>query len=254
MMEQYEDLKKQYSDCILLYRLGDFYEMFGDDAIRGSKILNITLTSRNKGDHKVAMCGVPYHAVENYLSKLIKNGEKVAICEQMSDPKLPGIVKREVIRVVTPGTTISDSILDTKSNNYIASIAEENGRFGLAYADNSTGDFGTTEIDSLKDLLTELTKLSPSECILDKNNSGVSNINSMKSNFKNIYFFDFETYKDSEETLKDHFKVHSLTGYGLEEKQLAVCAAGRLFNYLKDTQKNDLKHFIKIISGVFTFS
>jgi DNA mismatch repair protein MutS len=244
MTLQYDELKKQYSDCVLLYRLGDFYEMFGEDAVRCSKILNITLTSRNKGDHKVPMCGVPYHAVENYLSKLIKNGEKVAICEQMSDPKLPGIVKREVIRVITPGTTISDNILDTKTNNYIASITMIDGVFGLAYADNSTGDFGATEIDNYKDLITEIIKLSPAECIIEKE-TDKEMLSGIKSSFKNIYFFEYETYKDSEESLKDHFKVKSLDGYGLAGRSKAVMAAGRLFNYLKETQKNDLKHFDK---------
>ncbi len=246
MMAQYEEIKKQYSDCILLFRLGDFYEMFGDDAVKASKILDITLTSRSKGDSKIPLCGVPYHAIENYLAKLTKHGEKVAICDQVSDPKLPGIVQREVTRVVTPGTTFSESILDGKQNNYIASVVSKGDVFGFAYADITTGSFATTQINSQNDLFTELAKINPTECILPpeiyENDLGTI----LKDSFEHTYFFSFETFKDARETLKDHMQVKSLTGFGLDNHEIAVNAAGFLFNYLFETQKNDLKHIQKV--------
>ena len=160
MMQQYESIKSQYPDCILLFRLGDFYEMFGDDAIKASKILNITLTKRNKGaPSAMPMCGVPHHAIDGYIAKLTKHGEKVAMCNQTSDPKLPGIVKREVIRVITPGTTLNDSLLDNKTNNYLISITKKNGIFGLCYTDITTGEFAVTEIETLTEIISEISKI-----------------------------------------------------------------------------------------------
>ncbi|MFC1656261.1 DNA mismatch repair protein MutS [Patescibacteria group bacterium] len=246
MMAQYEEIKKQYSDCILLFRLGDFYEMFGDDAVKAAKILDITLTSRSKGDSKIPLCGVPYHAIENYLAKLTKHGEKVAICDQVSDPKLPGIVQREVTRVVTPGTTFSESILDGKQNNYVASIVRKGETFGLSYADITTGGFATTEINTQNDIYTELAKVNPTECILPPEiyESDLGTI--LKDSFEHTYFFSFETFKDAEGTLKDHMKVKSLMGFGLDNHEAAVDAAGFLLNYLYETQKNDLKHIQKV--------
>lgn len=242
MMAQYEEIKKQYPGCILLFRLGDFYEMFGDDAVKASKILDITLTSRNKGESKTPLCGVPYHAIENYLAKLTKHGEKVAICDQVSDPKLPGIVQREVTRVVTPGTTFSESILDGKQNNYIASVVKKGESFGLAYADVTTGGFATTEVGNRNDLFTELAKINPTECILppDIYESELGTI--LKDSLEHTYFFSFETFKNAEEVLKDHFNVQSLTGFGLDNHEACVEASGFLMSYLLETQKNDLKH------------
>lgn len=247
MIKQYEELKKQYSDCVLLFRLGDFYEMFGEDAKKASKILDITLTSRNKGEHKLPMCGVPYHAVENYIAKLTGHGEKVAICEQMSDPKLPGIVEREVVRIVTPGTTFNDNLLDKKTNNFIASIIKKDkSAFGIAYADITTGDFATTEVNSENELKEEMTKLYPSECISETSFFESDQALMLKTSFENTCFFSYENFKDKQSALCEHFGVTSLSGFGIKDNSIAAEAAGFLLLYLIETQKNDLKHINKV--------
>ncbi|MBA4336920.1 DNA mismatch repair protein MutS [bacterium] len=243
MMQQYEKIKVQYADCILFFRLGDFYEMFGEDAIKASKLLNITLTARSKGEGKVPMCGVPHHAAENYIAKLTRLGEKVAICDQMSDPELPGIVERSVTRVITPGTTFNENILDTKSNNFVANISLEKDSFGLSYADITTGEFATTQVKDFMELVTEISKISPAECILGTELYESEKGNQLKSHFESVCFFPYDCYKDSKDILIKHFKVDSLTGFGIEEYPLAVNAAGTLLEYLKGTQKNDLPHF-----------
>ena len=170
MMTQYLETKKQYPDCILFYRLGDFYEMFFDDALKASKALDITLTGKDCGlEERAPMCGVPFHAVDSYLNKLVQKGFKVAIAEQMEDPKLAkGLVKREVIRVVTPGTITSAQALDETKNNYLMGIVYLDGVFGIAAADISTGDFFVTEVKSERDLYDELNKFSPSEIICNE--------------------------------------------------------------------------------------
>ena len=158
MMQQYMAIKEQYKDCILFYRLGDFYEMFYDDALTASRELEITLTGKNCGqEERAPMCGVPYHAVDVYLNKLVAKGYKVAICEQAEDPKqAKGIVKREVIRIVTPGTNLSQQALDEGRNNYLMCLVYDNNQFGLAITDISTGDFYTTEVATLKELYDEI--------------------------------------------------------------------------------------------------
>lgn len=239
MIKQYEEIKAKHKGAILMFRLGDFYEMFGDDAVKASKILDITLTARNKGDGKMPMCGVPYHAVENYIAKLTRAGCKVAICDQVSDPKLPGIVQREVTRTITPGTTFNESILDRKTHNYLVSIVESGGIFGLAYADITTGDFFVTEISNDSELINEMTKIYPAECITSDENKTFT---MLKDSFEKTTFFPYENFKDPEESIKDHYKVHSLNGFGLEGKNAAIKAAGFLLLYLIDTQKNDLKN------------
>ena len=167
MMQQYMDVKEQYKDCILFYRLGDFYEMFFDDALTASKVLEITLTGRDCGqEERAPMCGVPYHACDIYLNKLIENGYKVAICEQVEDPKLAkGIVKREVIRVVTPGTNMSDAILEDSKNNYLMCIYGHNGNYGLSVVDITTGEFFASYVSSCEKLYDEINKYSPSEIV-----------------------------------------------------------------------------------------
>ena len=167
MMQQYVKTKEQYKDCILFYRLGDFYEMFFDDAITASRELEITLTGKDCGqEERAPMCGVPYHAVDSYLNKLVSKGYKVAICEQMEDPKLAkGLVKREVIRIVTPGTNLSMQALDETKNNYLMCIVYIDDCFGISAADISTGDYYMTEVDSGKKLMDEITKFSPAEII-----------------------------------------------------------------------------------------
>ena len=167
MMAQYMEVKNQYKDCILFYRLGDFYEMFFDDALTASRELEITLTGRDCGqEERAPMCGVPYHACDIYINKLIEKGYKVAICEQMEDPKLAkGLVKREVIRIVTPGTNMSQAILDETRNNYLMSIFENNGAFGISLVDITTGEFKTARVPSLSKLTDEINKYSPTEII-----------------------------------------------------------------------------------------
>jgi len=168
MMRQYLEIKEKHQDAILFFRLGDFYEMFFDDAIEATRILHITLTSRsaNKGQ-KVPMCGVPHHAANNYIARLIKHGKKVAICDQVEDAQPgKGIVKRDVTRIVTPGTYLADELMGAAVNNYILSIKTENGAFGLAYADISTGEFRVTELSDKESLFSELYKISPAECLL----------------------------------------------------------------------------------------
>lgn len=165
MMQQYMETKKEYKDCILFYRLGDFYEMFFDDALTASKELEITLTGKNCGlEERAPMCGVPYHAVDSYLSRLVEKGYKVAICEQVEDPKqAKGIVKREVIRIVTPGTNIDSMTMDETKNQYIMSIVFDAGRYGVSIADVSTGDYFVTETDSATKLFDEIYKLIPNK-------------------------------------------------------------------------------------------
>ena len=167
MMKQYMEIKAQYKDCILFYRLGDFYEMFFEDALTASKELEITLTGKDCGQaERAPMCGVPYHAVDIYLNKLIEKGYKVAICEQVEDPKTTkGIVKREVIRIVTPGTNLNIQALDETKNNYLMCIVYFGDSFGISTADVSTGDYYVTEVDSGKKLIDEITKYAPAEII-----------------------------------------------------------------------------------------
>ncbi len=248
MMAQYREIKSKYSDCIVMFRLGDFYEMFFEDAILASKILQITLTARNKGgDGKAPMCGIPYHAIDNYLSKLTRAGKKVAICDQITEPNGKTLVEREVTRVVTPGTTFDENILQQKANNYVACVFGSDDKFALAYADITTGDFKTTELNGIKELEAELARINPAECIYERNwleeNGEVKKI---FERLRQIFVFPFDYYKDPEESLKKHFEINSLSVFGLENKKLAIASSSMLLEYLKETQKTDLKHVQKI--------
>ena len=252
MMQQYMDTKELYKDCILLYRLGDFYEMFFDDALTASKELGITLTGKDCGlDERAPMCGVPYHALEGYLNKLVSKGYKVAIGEQVEDPKLAkGLVKREVVRVVTPGTNINTSALDETKNNYLMSLVYIDNCFGISVSDVTTGDFYVTEVNSIRELLDELNKYMPSEIIC--NNaffvSGVD-VEDIKNRL-GVTVFPVESwyFDDSEcrKILGSHFKVISLSGLGLEDYPSGILAAGSLLKYLYETQKTALSHMTKI--------
>ncbi|KKT01724.1 MAG: mismatch repair protein MutS, DNA mismatch repair protein MutS protein [Candidatus Peregrinibacteria bacterium GW2011_GWF2_43_17] len=234
-------------DAILFFRLGDFYEMFGQDAIEASKILGITLTARNKGENKIPMCGIPYHAAETYIAKLTRAGRKVTICEQLSDPNLPGIVDRDVVRTITPGTTFNENILDNKTNNFLISIFPKGDYFGLAIADLTTGEFKVTELNGLKNLKTEIIRLKPSECVIRKDLIAENgNLKNFLKEFEEMYLFEFEDFEDPYKSLLAHFKVKSMDGYGIERWPFGIRAAGILLNYLKNTQKNDLKHITKI--------
>ncbi len=215
MMKQYLSMKEKYPDCILFFRMGDFYEMFLDDALEAAKLLQITLTSRNKGDDKAPMCGVPYHSADGYIAKLMKLGKKVAICEQITDPGLHGLVERDVVRVVTPGTTLDDSVLDQKTNNYVLAIKYNNNAFSLAYADISTGEFRSTNALSEKDLNAEIGRIAPAEIILNESLFETDFVAKLKKNFESIFFFPFKTVENDEtgatEFLMDYFKTTQKT-------------------------------------------
>ena len=237
MMRQYQAIKEKYRDCILFFRLGDFYEMFNADAEKGAKILGIALTQR----HGTPMCGIPFHAVENYLVKITNAGEKVAICEQVSDPSLPGIVKREVIRVVTPGTTFSDVLLDEKSNAYVMAIFSKRDYFGLATIDLTTGTFLVTEMTGYDRLTTELQRLQPREVLLPPDLVDAS-LATLLDAFDRLHVYTYATAHDAYETLQKQFNVNSLEAFGIQKWPFAIRAAGLLLNYLKDTQKTALDH------------
>lgn len=252
MMQQYLQTKEEYKDCILFYRLGDFYEMFFEDAEIVSKELELTLTGKNCGmEERAPMCGIPYHAVEGYLNKLVANGHKVAICEQVEDPKLAkGLVKREVIRIVTPGTNTDMQALDESKNNYLMCIVYLSDKYGISVVDVSTGDYYVTEVDSERKLTDEINKFTPSEIICNESFYMCSvNLEDIKHRL-GITIFALEAwyFRDelAENTLKEHFNVNNLEGLGLADYDCGVIAAGSLLRYLYETQKNKLEHISSI--------
>ncbi len=252
MMKQYMETKSQYQDCILFYRLGDFYEMFFDDALTASRELEITLTGKNCGqEERAPMCGVPYHAVEGYLNRLVSKGYKVAICEQVEDPKTAkGIVKRDVVRIVTPGTNLDTQALDETRNNYIMCIVYIADRYGVSVADISTGDYFVTEIPDSAKLMDEIYRFSPSEIICNEAfyMSGMD-LDSMKERLGiTIYSLDSWYFDDNvcRQKLLDHFKVSSFAGLGLADYDCGVISAGALLQYLLETQKNSLSNLTHI--------
>lgn len=252
MMQQYMETKKQYQDCILFYRLGDFYEMFFEDALTASKELEITLTGKSCGlEERAPMCGIPYHAVEGYLTRLVNKGYKVAICEQMEDPKLAkGLVKRDVIRIVTPGTNLNVQSLEASKNNFLMCITYLPAKIGISVADVTTGDYYLTEVEDLKKLNDELMKYEPSEIICNEaflvSGFDVGNLKEkyrISVNALEPHFFDDEGCK---RVLLRHFKVNTLIGLGIEEFPVGMIAAGALLQYLYETQKTELTHFTHI--------
>lgn len=254
MMQQYAKIKKQYSDCLLFYRMGDFYELFMEDAHIGAQVLNITLTGRPKGkDGRIPMAGVPYHAVDAYLAKLVKAGYKVAICEQVSLPNKYGIVDREVVRIVTPGTVLDEKALEKKENNYIVSLDIKQDLLAFSFADLSTGYCGTYETqfsDLTQTIKDELSKLSPTECILKEelyNNPEFLRLLKHQAGL-NIYpFADWDRFSsDAQKVLKRHFSVATLAPFGIEENTLAQQTAAALLGYLENTQKTPVSHIKKI--------
>ena len=252
MMQHYMKTKEEYKDCILFYRLGDFYEMFFDDALTVTKELEITLTGKDCGlEERAPMCGVPFHAAENYINRLIAKGYKVAICEQMEDPKTAkGMVKREVIRVVTPGTNLNATGIDDAKNNYLMSIVYMENHFGICIADVSTGECYVTEVDKGRKLVDEINKYTPSEIICNQALmvSGID-VDDLK-NRMNIAIYPLDSwYFDDElchKTLMEHFHVMSIEGLGLGDYETSILAAGALFIYLKETQKSNLEHMSRI--------
>lgn len=252
LMQQYMQIKNQYKDCILFYRLGDFYEMFFEDANICSKELEIALTGKNIGkDERAPMCGVPYHSVDGYLSKLVNRGYRVAICEQVEDPKTAkGLVKREVVRIVTPGTNLNTQVLDETKNNYLMSIVHTTNAYGLSIVDITTGDYYVTEVDNERKLMDEIYKWSPSEIICNDTLlvSGF-NIEAIK-NYYNVVLSPLEPwYFDDDKcimALKEHFNVATLDGLGLKDYSIGIIAAGSIMQFLMETQKNSLTHITKL--------
>lgn len=253
MMQQYMETKKQYKDCILFYRLGDFYEMFFEDAITASRELEITLTGKDCGlEERAPMCGVPFHAVDGYLNRLVSKGYKVAICEQVEDPKLAkGIVKREVIRIVTPGTNLNTQALEESKNNYLMCIACFQNRIGVSIVDVTTGDFYMTEVEGLAKLQDEIYKYMPTEIIC--NDAFVMSgydIKDLKGRLGMAVYTLEPWYFDDDgcrKCLMNHFKVNTLAGLGLEDFPSGMISAGAAMQYLLETQKTDLTHINHII-------
>ena len=253
MMQQYMETKKQYKDCILFYRLGDFYEMFLEDAITASRELEITLTGKDCGlEERAPMCGVPFHAVDGYLNRLVSKGYKVAICEQVEDPKLAkGIVKREVIRIVTPGTNLNTQALEESKNNYLMCIACFQNRIGVSIVDVTTGDFYMTEVEGLAKLQDEIYKYMPTEIIC--NDAFVMSgydIEDLKGRLGMAVYTLEPWYFDDDgcrKCLMNHFKVNTLAGLGLEDFPSGMISAGAAMQYLLETQKTDLTHINHII-------
>lgn len=252
MMQKYLETKEEYKDCVLFYRLGDFYEMFFEDAVNVSRELELTLTGKACGqDERAPMCGVPYHAADTYINRLVEKGYKVAICEQVEDPKASkGLVKREVIKIVTPGTNFNPGALEEGRNNYLMCIAYMGNAIGLATADITTGEFMTAELSSERELLDEINKFTPSEIICNEafGISGIS-IDEIKnrlsisvSELEPWYFDD----NKAAEIIKEHFGVSSLEGLGLKDYPTGTVAAGALMNYLYETQKSSLPHITRI--------
>ncbi|MEN6389121.1 MAG: DNA mismatch repair protein MutS [Syntrophomonas sp.] len=253
MMEQYKEIKAQHHDAILFFRLGDFYEMFFEDAEVASHELEIVLTARDGGNGKIPMCGVPYHASGNYIARLISRGYKVAVCEQVEDPKeTKGLVKRAVTRIVTPGTVLEEFMLDEQRNNYLAAIIKDETGIGLAYADVSTGEFKALELHGARSLAlldSELQRLAPSECLVPEwsdwtglfdegQRLGTALISGQK--------LPRHSLEEAARILTGHFEVASLEGFGIQEKPQAIRAAALIIDYLQDTQKGSLSHMLSL--------
>ena len=255
MMEQYVATKEKYKDCILFYRLGDFYEMFFDDAILASKELEITLTGKDCGmEERAPMCGIPFHAADTYINQLVKKGYKVAIGEQVEDPKLAkGLVKREVIRIVTPGTNLSSESLEESKNNYLMCISYVGKNYGISVTDLSTGVFKTCQIQQTEKVVDEINKFQPSEVLYQAGVEQVEEIHAVCERLQVShteapdYYFNLET---DEETLKRQFHINSIEGLGLKDSPACVASCGALMQYLHETQMSSLSH----INHIETYS
>ncbi|MDP4164959.1 MAG: DNA mismatch repair protein MutS, partial [Bacillota bacterium] len=250
LMRQYNEIKSRNPDTVLLYRMGDFYEMFNDDAKIASRVLGLTLTSRNHGGaENTPLAGFPYHALDRYANRLVKAGYKIAICEQVEDPKLAkGLVKRDIIEVITAGTATEDSFIEEKANNFILSAYSADKKIGIALCDLSTGFFELEEV-SADEFEKELVRIDPSEILLSdiENNPLQSTIDSL---YRSIVISKYDSWKFSYENtvaaIKEHFNVISVQGMGLDQYPLGISAAGALLLYLKEQKKNDLHHITSI--------
>ena len=242
MMRQYLDTKDKYPGMILFFRLGDFYEMFFEDAKLVSRELELTLTGKSCGmDERAPMCGVPFHSAETYINRLIEKGYKVAICEQMEDPATTkGLVKRDVVRVVTPGTVIEQSMLEDRRNSYLLSVCLDGNRAGLAFVDVSTGEFSVYEIDKASvRLQDELARITPKEII--SNSDLPDGATQLPFSIENSVNYQ---YAKAKAALLEHFDVQALESLGLDGLKLGIRAAGALMKYLQETQKNALEHIL----------
>jgi DNA mismatch repair protein MutS len=256
MIKQYLSIKEKYSDAILFYRMGDFYEMFFEDAELASRLLEITLTSRNKKDEfPIPMCGVPYKSAKTYLARLIEQGYKVAICDQIEDPaQAKGLVKRDVVRVVTPGMIVDNELLDEKTDNYVLAVAYNNGAAGLSYLDISTGNFRVTESENMDAIVDEVLRISPREILLPESsrNDPVLLPIIKELSEKSITFLEDSAFEHgrARERLIDQFNTLSLEGFGCEHLKTGVRAAGALIFYVRETQRQKVEHF----TGISTYS
>jgi DNA mismatch repair protein MutS len=253
-MRQYFSIKDKHPDAVVMFRMGDFYETFYEDAKTASKELGITLTSRGKGERKAPLAGIPYHAKDNYFSKLVKKGYKVAVVEQVEDPKFAkGLVKRALVQIITPGTVINPDQLDEKSNNYLISIYPSEDCYGLSLVDISTGEMLTTQSKNIDELFIELSKFNPTECIipitLELNKELINKIKNKKI-FVSTFDDSFFNYDTANNIIKEHFNAATVDGFGLQDKPLAVSASGALLSYLRKTQLSSLDQ----INQIKTFS
>ena len=248
MMQHYLEVKENYPDCIVFYRLGDFYEMFFDDAIKVSKMLDLTLTGRACGlENRAPMCGVPFHSADIYISKLVGLGEKVAICEQLTAPNGKELVKRDVIKIVTAGTVTNGELIDEKSNNFLASVYLSGKNAAISWADITTGEFFTRNFknfETVDEIFNELIKISPSEIIA---NTAAEDLIKGSAFVKQGMLPKPGMFADSEfndrtalSELKQQLKVSDLSSFGISETDPCVCSSGALVAYLKETQKNIL--------------
>ncbi|MCI1931644.1 MAG: DNA mismatch repair protein MutS [Clostridia bacterium] len=264
MMEQYMEIKNRYKYCLLFFRIGDFYEMFYDDALIASKELEIVLTGKNCGqEERAPMCGVPFHSADSYIKKLVSKGYKVAICEQVEDPKLAkGLVKREVIRIITPGTIVDNTALDEKKNNYIMCIYADKSGFGMSVCDVTTGEFLTTDfvsVNAVSKIIDETAKFMPSELIANEGFKSMPQSAEIEKRFNlkigtcDDWMFEYNT---ANKTLCRHFGVQNLDGMGLKNHMFSVSSAGCLMQYLYDMQKNNLSNILNLkyyTTGQFMF-
>jgi len=256
MMRQYLEIKDSCRDAILFFRLGDFYEMFFDDAIEASKILEITLTTRNKNDpNPVPLCGIPHHSASSYIAKLVESGRKVAICEQVEDPKeAKGVVKRAIVRIVTPGLVVDEASLGATQSNYLAAVIKDDKCWGLAFLDLSTGDFRVTEIEDStaglsQSLMDELLKIEPRELLFADSFKGDSIFNELSALLNASISSVEDHYFNTEEgigVILEQFKLSSLDGLGCDGMSVGIGAAAAILKYVRDSQGGMAGHIDRL--------
>ncbi len=249
MMQQYRELKARDPEALLLFRMGDFYEMFGEDAKRAGALLGLAVTTRDKGPNPIPMAGFPHPALESYLAKLVQAGQRAAVCEQVEDPRLAkGLVKREVVRVVTPGTLTDDALLDPRTSNYLAAVCEAKGKLGLAWVELSTGRFALTEV-SRRELADEMARLNPAETLVSETALDAPWVRALRGQsagaITSRHSWDFQ-HEQARAALCDHFQTTTLGGFGVDDQAIEVAAAGALIAYLRDTQKAALGHLTRL--------